>query len=123
IDNTYILLTLRFGYLGAGFFALAILLSLWQFFFIANRYRGRSIGSLAGCLGATLFAASVVLATVWMPPDIGFPFVWTLGASSGLMGSHLKGRLNLKRESTRRERPTSARSTSSSSVEIRKTPR
>ncbi|MEM8733114.1 MAG: O-antigen ligase family protein, partial [Planctomycetota bacterium] len=94
IDNTYILLTLRFGYLGVASFLLAFVCCLGQLFFIAVRYSGQSPGTLSCCLGGVLFAALLVQATVWLPPDIGFPLLFTMGVSSGLVVAHADGRFS-----------------------------
>lgn len=93
IDNTYILLVLRFGYLGAGLFALTGLSCLYQLFVVSTKYVGESPGQISGCLGAVLLAVLLVQATVWLPPDIGFPLLWTMGASSGLLLADQEGRL------------------------------
>lgn len=84
LDNTYMLITLRFGYLGLGCFLAMILLSLWQVIRVFDAERGRSIAWFAACLaGATLSAAWLIFG-VWMPMDFGYPFLWGIGATSGL---------------------------------------
>lgn len=93
IDNTYILLMLRFGYMGVGFFTLAALLSVGQFFWLTQRYRRENIGWLCAGLGAVTFATLLVQCTVWMPHEIGFPLVWTFGLSAGILVSHWEDRL------------------------------
>lgn len=98
IDNTYILLTLRFGYWGAGSFILAALISLGQFFYVGTRYQGDSPQWFCHCVGAGLFGALLVLATVWMPYEIGFIVVWTFGISSGLMLAHTQGKIGVRRK-------------------------
>lgn len=91
VDNTYILLTLRFGYLGLMCFVFAGIAAIGQFYFVVQKCRSSGDSwsaihvSLAACLGASLAATLVVLLTVWMPQDHGFIVLWTMGASSGLM--------------------------------------
>lgn len=89
IDNTYLLITLRFGFLGVFAFAFAAFACLGQFLFIADRYRGESPHLLAACLGGAVSGVLAVLMTVWMPHEISFPLLWTFGVSSGLVVAHL----------------------------------
>ncbi len=98
IDNTYILLTLRFGYLGAGAFILAALISLWQSYYVGNQYPGESPQWHCYCVGSSLFAALLVLGTVWMPYEVGFIVVWTFGTSSGLMLAHKQGKIGTRKK-------------------------
>lgn len=108
IDNTYILLTLRFGYLGLLCFGAAGIAGVGQMLWIHRSYSlpqqllGQFpqlvIVTVAGALAATMLA----LLTVWMPPDFGFVYVWLLGASSGLYLSH--GRHQLDRTATAENR-------------------
>ncbi len=93
IDNEYVLITLRFGYLGLVAFIAMGLASVGQFFYVANRYRGQTPQWLCTCLGATTVGVLVTLLTVWMPHEIGFPLMWTCGISSGLLVAHIKGDL------------------------------
>ncbi|GAB5403859.1 MAG: O-antigen ligase family protein [Aureliella sp.] len=84
IDNTYLLLTLRFGYLGVAVFVAACVVAVAQLVIVADRHQGRSPSQLATSLGGCLLAVYVVIATVWMPPDYGFLLIWTMGCSSGM---------------------------------------
>lgn len=93
IDNTYVLLMLRFGYVGAGLFFLAGVFSVGQYFWISQVYRGETIGWLTAGLGSVTFAALLVQATVWMPHEIGFPLLWTFGISGGILVAHLEDHL------------------------------
>jgi len=84
IDNVYLLLTLRFGYLGVGVFSVAAVSAIVQLIMVHRRMPGRSPGILAACLAGSLLGTYAVMMTVWMPPDYGFFLVWTWGVSSGL---------------------------------------
>ncbi len=84
IDNTYLLLTLRFGYLGVSFFLVACIVAVVQLAIVADRHQGRSPSRLASSVGGCLLAIYAVIATVWMPPDYGFLLIWTMGCSSGI---------------------------------------
>ncbi len=94
IDNTYVLITLRFGYLGVLAFLVAALVSLAQFLWVGDHYRGGRVQWLSGCLGAATFGALLVQATVWMPHEVGFPLVWSFGLSASLLVAHLQGKLS-----------------------------
>lgn len=91
VDNTYLLLTLRFGYLGVAVFLSACIAAVWQLTIVADRHSGRSPGILASCIGGSLIGVYAVILTVWMPPDFGFLLVWTFGCSSGIFLSMGKG--------------------------------
>jgi hypothetical protein len=105
IENQYLIFILRFGFLGASIFAATGIVAVTQFYKTASRYPGRYVGSLAAVLGSTLGSAMVVIGTVWMPPDIEFPLLWTFGASSGLFVAHQLRNL----EEARKTRSTSSR--------------
>lgn len=96
IDNTYVLLTLRLGYLGIAAFVASALLAIWQFVWIADRFKEESPQWLSSCVGGTMIGALAVLATVWMPHEIGFLLVWTFGVSSGLFVASSYGNLDAK---------------------------
>lgn len=91
IDNAYILLTLRFGYAGIGFFLFACAASLWQYFWITRSQTRRSIHFLCATLAASLTASYFLIATVWLPSEVSYPMLWTMGISSGLFHTYLNG--------------------------------
>lgn len=83
IDNAYILLILRFGYLGATIFTLLGIAAIEAFVSMVDRPFARGIVFCAAAAGA-LVAILLLLMTVWMPNDFGFWYLWTIGAASGL---------------------------------------
>jgi hypothetical protein len=91
IDNVYLLVTLRFGYLGLICFALAACTAIYQLFAITDPLRTENIGLLTACLGSSLAVILPVIFTVWMPQDYGFILVWSWGASSGMYLAHRSG--------------------------------
>lgn len=93
VENTYALLMLRFGYLGATLFTLAGLASLLQLLWLADNTSSTSKRHFASALAASLLAVLFAQATVWMPHEIGFPLVWTFGVSSGLWLAESRPRL------------------------------
>ena len=80
IDNAYVLLTLRFGFLG---------LCAFVFLMLSGIYTAVSLRKLtpdepfyvAVCGGLIGFAA--VMMTVWMSYDFGFIYLWMLGILAG----------------------------------------
>lgn len=99
VDNTYVLLTLRFGYFGLFFFTAALIAAALQLLYVCTKMPTESPGILAGCLAGSLAGVIPVLFTVWMPPDYGFPLMWTCGASSGLLLALNSGNLRERRAS------------------------
>ncbi len=97
VDNTYILMTLRFGYSGVFFFTAALVAAALQFIYVCTRMPTESPGILAGCLAGSMLGIIPVLFTVWMPPDYGFPLMWTCGVSSGLLLALNSGNLQEKK--------------------------
>jgi hypothetical protein len=85
VDNTYVLMTLRFGYSGVFFFIAALVAAALQLVYVCSKMPTETPGILAGCLSGLLLGVIPVLFTVWMPPDYGFPLMWTCGVSSGLL--------------------------------------
>jgi type IV secretory pathway TrbD component len=106
IDNTYILLILRFGYLGLVCFCIACFAAVAQCIFLAHRYRipnrilGQGPAIIASCFAGVLVATMIVLLSVWMPQDYGFALLWFMGASSGLTVAHRLGSLNATSEAS-----------------------
>lgn len=88
VDNSYILMMLRFGYVGAGLLLLSAVLSVGQFYWIAQKYPDSRVQWLCCSVGGAMLATLLVQCTVWMPHEIGFPLVWTWGLSAGLMVAH-----------------------------------
>ncbi len=82
VDNQYLLISLRFGWLGCFFFTFAIVLSVIAWILRANAEEGneRRIAYFFAC---TLMAMGLALFTVWMPHDIGYPLLWAMGGASG----------------------------------------
>ena len=97
VDNAYILMTLRFGYGGVFFFTAALVAAALQLLYVSSRMPTESPGILAGCLAGSLLGVIPVLFTVWMPPDYGFPLMWTCGVSSGLLLALNSGNLKEKK--------------------------
>ncbi len=82
IDNQYVLMTLRFGWLGAFVFALSLVLSSINW--LVRSPHVQSVRTQATCIyfGIVLLMVAAGLMTVWMPHDIGFPLLWAMGAGS-----------------------------------------
>lgn len=100
IDNTYILITLRFGYLGLLSFSIALLSAIFQFYYLSQKHlKDRRdqisfISMYATMMGSFGSAAMIALLTVWMPPEHGFVLLWIMGASSGMLLADQAGQLS-----------------------------
>ena len=99
VDNSYILMTLRFGYCGVFFFTVALVAAALQLLYVCTRMPTESPGILAGCLAGSMMGVIPVIFTVWMPPDFGFPLMWTCGVSSGLLLALNSGNLKERKSS------------------------
>lgn len=84
VDNAYILFTLRFGYLGLLLFLAINVTAAWQFLSLADAASGDLKVWLAAMAGMVV-TAMLMFMLVWMPQDIGFLYLFSLGASSGLV--------------------------------------
>lgn len=84
VDNAYILFTLRFGYLGLLAFVAINVAAAWQFWRLADAAGGDMKIWLAAMAGMVI-TTMLMFMLVWMPQDIGFPYLFSLGASSGLV--------------------------------------
>ena len=84
LDNTYILITLRFGYLGLFFFLSLLGWSLWQLLKVHDLDPRRSTAAFSAALFGATAAVAWLIFGVWTPSDFGFPWLWGIGLSSGL---------------------------------------
>jgi hypothetical protein len=84
LDNTFILITLRFGYLGLLFFVSLLGWSLWQLLKVHDLDPSRSTAAFSAALFGATAAVAWLIFGVWTPSDFGFPWLWGIGLSSGL---------------------------------------
>lgn len=90
IDNLYVLLILRFGYLGVVAFTLVGLTSiggLVRLSWSQSRPGSTWYAGLAGVFSAMM----LIFLTVWMPFDFGFWFLWSAGAVAGRLWGESRG--------------------------------
>ena len=83
IDNYYVLIVLRFGLMGLLCFVVMGLAAAASFVSAGNG-EGMRKSVFGGTMGGAVVAMLFILATVWMPNDIGFLYMWIMGASAGL---------------------------------------
>ncbi len=97
IDDIYVLITLRFGYLGLAAFVAFFATSIvdWARHAIA---RDRSSLYAAAAAGA-IVGAMLAMATLWMPHDFGFLLIWLAGAGAGLRAGAVPQRARRTQES------------------------
>jgi hypothetical protein len=84
VDNFYLLMTLRFGYLGLGAFLVVAACSLWQLLRVHDSNSSTSVGCFSAAALGSIIGVLILLWTVWMPGEIGFPLFWSFGLSTGL---------------------------------------
>ncbi len=89
VDNAYILMMLRFGWLGAGCFVLTFITAI----FSAAVLHNNKPDDLFPAAASMLFVVSTfAFFLVWMSYDFGFEILWTCGILSGLVSSHTRRR-------------------------------
>lgn len=81
IDDQYVLMVLRFGWMGVTAFTVALLLAATAWFQRSTMLHS-SHSAVSFYVGGTILAVAAGLLTVWMPHDIGFPLLWWMGAGS-----------------------------------------
>ncbi len=81
IDNEYVLLALRFGWLGVLLFTVSIVLAVTSWFRRAS-HEGWMQSSWCAFSGAALASIALCMITVWMPIDVGFPVLLLMGSTS-----------------------------------------
>lgn len=90
VDNAYILIMLRFGWLGAGCLVLIFLTAIFSAALLHNNKPDDLFPAAAASL---LFVASTFsFFLVWMSYDFGFEILWTCGILSGLVSSRTRRR-------------------------------
>jgi len=88
IDNSYMLLTLRFGWLGLLLLLAICAASIGQLWLVSRKSCSTRCRLWAVALCSSSLSLLALIWTVWMPHEIGFPLVWSWGASSGLLLLH-----------------------------------
>jgi hypothetical protein len=82
VDDVYVLMTLRFGYLGLVAFVGMIVATLVDWSRHSQTYGAMSI--FAASVAGALLGTALAMITVWMPHDFGFMILWLAGAGAGL---------------------------------------
>lgn len=86
IDNAYVLMLLRFGWLGLlGFIAVGVSVLVSQIRLASMTHRSGT--QLFACLAGGTAAFLLTLMTVWMPHDFGFFYLWIAGATAGRLAN------------------------------------
>ena len=90
VDNAYILIMLRFGWLGAGCFVLTFITAIFS---AAVLHNNKPDDLFPAAAAAMLFVVSTFsFFLVWMSYDFGFEILWTCGILSGLVSSSTRRR-------------------------------
>lgn len=82
VDDVYVLMTLRFGYLGLVAFVGMIATTIVDWSRHSQTYGATSV--FAASVAGALLGTALAMITVWMPHDFGFMILWLAGAGSGL---------------------------------------
>lgn len=82
IDCEYLLLLLRFGWLGVLTFTLVGIFSTWNILHQSQFVSGQE-KLFPYAVAATLIAALLTLAVEWMPHDYGYLYLWLCGVANG----------------------------------------
>ena len=90
VDNAYILIMLRFGWLGAGGLVLIFVTAIVS---AAVLHKNKPDDLFPAAAAAMLFVVSTFsFFLVWMSYDFGFEILWTCGILSGLVSSSTRRR-------------------------------
>jgi len=87
VDNAYILITLRFGWLGGGCLALLFTIAIFSGAMLYNKQPDDLFPAAVASL--LLVTATFSLLLVWMSYDFGFEILWTCGILAGRMSSRM----------------------------------
>lgn len=90
IDNQYLLMTLRLGYVGMAVFTLLNIVTALEFgrLTLLSRGHGRVwLGAMCGMVVAMV----LMFMLVWQPQDFGFLYLFSLGSAAGI-GAHYQSR-------------------------------
>jgi hypothetical protein len=82
VDNGYILLTLRFGWVGGIFLVILFLTAIGTGFSLYSSEQDKLFPGAVACTLVVVACFSLLL--VFMHYDFGFPLLWTFGILSGL---------------------------------------
>lgn len=95
IDCEYLLLLLRFGWLGLAAFVAVCMLSALRILKLSSFVMPEE-RVMPFAIAATLLAVSCALLFEWMPHDYGFLFLWLCGAANGPLLSPDTGKNTVK---------------------------
>jgi hypothetical protein len=84
IENTYVLLALRLGWVGVALFGAVLACFIYNAWRATTRIHAAAERSFASWLCGSLVGVAIVCATVWMPHDFGFVLLWTGGVVTSL---------------------------------------
>jgi hypothetical protein len=90
VDNAYILIMLRFGWLGAGCLVLIFVTAIFSAALLHNNKPDDLFPAAAASMLFVVSTFSFFL--VWMSYDFGFEILWTCGILSGLVPSRTRNR-------------------------------
>jgi len=86
IDNEFLLILLRCGWLGIFTFIAISASSVWHIL-QQSSFLAASDRLIPLAIAASLIAVNMSFVVEWMPGDYGFPFMWLCGAANGIRGT------------------------------------
>ncbi len=89
IDNHYLLLILRFGYLGVIAWFVLVVVTAVEFARLSQR--STDLSMLFILASGMVVAVAFIQMTVWMPIDYGYAFIWMIGMASGALAANKAG--------------------------------
>jgi cell division protein FtsW (lipid II flippase) len=84
VDNAYVLVAIRFGWLGVSALIAAVACFILNAFIATRHIRAQAERFFMACLGGSLLGTAIVCATVWMPHDFGFLLLWSGGVATSV---------------------------------------
>jgi hypothetical protein len=94
VDNAFVLIALRFGWLGMSVLLLMLIAGVGTAF---RLYSDRPDQNLIAGLGCMLAILIPTLLLTWMSYDFGLMILWTLGILAGLSSAQIQSRLQHRR--------------------------
>ena len=90
VDNAYILLTLRFGWVGGVCLVILFLTAIATGMSVYFERSDQLFPGVVACLLMVVAGFSLLL--VFMSYDFGLPLLWTIGVLSGLASARIRER-------------------------------
>ena len=98
VDNSYVLMTLRFGWLAGILLATLGVMTTFTWARLAHVARETDVKVMAAMLAGTMVASMFVLFTVWLAHDFSYLIFWLFGTASGTVPRDYRPKVISRRE-------------------------